>query len=417
MKLPKLPSIYDVDLSRKKVLIRVDFNCPIGVDGKILDNSRIRSHVVTISECLKHGASVVLISHQGRPGEDDFITLEGHCEILSKCLGVNVRFVPDVIGPTAINEVSKLESGEVLLLDNLRLVSEEIIESVPEVQAKTYLVRRLSPHFNYFVFDAFATAHRSQPSIVGFPMVLPSLIGSVMKKELDALSKIFEIVDGPKLFLLGGAKVQDTIKIIEFLTKNKVADRILTVGLVGLFLHVAKGGRISEDSMRVLESKGLLTLIPRARKLILSGAPIETPYDYIVLTRGGDVREESVYNLSGKALDIGSYTISMYSELIRDAGIIVMRGPAGYVEDSRFQKGTAELLRAALNSNAFVIVGGGHLGAMVGDDVRQNIHISTGGGALLIYLSGEPLPAINALTESTKKFFTTQTMLHGEGGN
>ncbi|MEM0453784.1 MAG: phosphoglycerate kinase [Sulfolobales archaeon] len=415
MSLPKLFSISDVDLKDKKVLIRADFNCPIGTDGSILDDSRIKSHVTTVRECIERGASVVLISHQGRPGEDDFITLEKHGEVLAKYLGIDVKFVPDVIGPAALSEISKLKPSEVLLLDNLRLVSEEIIEAVPEVQAKTYLVRRLAPNFNYFVFDAFATAHRSQPSIVGFPMVLPSIIGNVMKKELDALSKVFSVSDGPRLFLLGGAKVQDTIKIIEFLTKNKVADRILTVGLVGLFFHVAKGGRIGDESLKVLESKGLLTLIPRARKLILSGSPIETPYDYVVLTRDGDVREESVYNLSGKALDIGSYTVSMYSELIKDAGLIVMRGPAGYVEDGRFQKGTIELLNAALRSNAFVIIGGGHLGAMVGNETRQNIHVSTGGGALLIYLSGEPLPAITALAESTKKFFITQTKLHCEG--
>jgi len=408
MSIPQLVSISDVDLNKKKVLVRVDFNCPIGVNGEILDDSRIRAHTPTVNELISRNASTVLITHQGRPGESDFVTLEKHAELLGKYLGIDVKFIPDVIGPTAINEIKNLKPGEVLLLDNLRLVSEEVIEAVPEVQAKTYLVRRLAPLFDYFVFDAFATAHRSQPSIVGFPMVLPSLIGSVMKRELDALSRIFNFAEGPKVFVLGGAKVQDTIKIIEFLNKNKVADRILTTGLVGLFFHVAKGGRISSESMKVLESKGLLPLIPRARRIILSGAPIETPYDYIVITPNGDVREESVYSLSGKALDIGSYTITMYSELMREARLIVMRGPAGYVEDERFRKGTEELLRSALNSSAFVIVGGGHLGAMVEDNVRENLHISTGGGALLIYLSGEPLPAINALVESTKRFFPTK---------
>lgn len=326
MSIPQLVSISDVDLNMKKVLVRVDFNCPIGVNGEILDDSRIRAHTPTVKELISCNASTVLITHQGRPGESDFVTLEKHAELLSKYLGIDVKFVSDVIGPTAINEIKNLKPGEVLLLDNLRLVSEEVIEAVPEVQAKTYLVRRLAPLFDYFVFDAFATAHRSQPSIVGFPMVLPSLIGSVMKRELDALSRIFNFAEGPKVFVLGGAKVQDTIKIIEFLNKNKVADRILTTGLVGLFFHVAKGGRISSESMKVLESKGLLPLIPRARRIILSGAPIETPYDYIVLTSNGDVREESVYNLSGKALDIGSYTITMYSELMREAKLIVMRG-------------------------------------------------------------------------------------------
>ncbi len=410
MKLPKLFSIHDVELKGSKVLVRVDFNCPIGSNGEILDDSRIRAHVPTIKELLRRDAAVVLISHQGRPGEPDFVTLENHCSILSKCLGMNVKFVPDVIGPTAINEVRNLRAGEVLLLDNLRLISEEIIEAVPEVQARTYLVRKLAPNFNYFVFDAFATAHRSQPSIVGFPIVLPSVIGEVMKRELDALSRIYEVSEGPKVFVLGGAKVQDTIKIVEYLTKNKVADRILTAGLVGIFFHVAKGGSVNKETLKVLESKGLLSLIPRARKLILSGAPIETPYDYRSFKDGGEVVEDSVSRLDGKALDIGSYTISMYSELIKEAKLVVMRGPAGYIEDERFREGTVKLLKAALNSNAYVIIGGGHLAAMVEGNVRENVHVSTGGGALLIFLSGEPLPAIDALAESTKKFFTNLTI-------
>lgn len=406
MEVPELPSISDVDLSGKRVLVRVDFNCPIGVDGKILDDSRIKAHVPTIERLINAEASVVVISHQGRPGESDFVTLEGHATVLSKYLGREVKFVPDVIGPTAISEIRRLGSGEVMLLDNLRLVSEEIIEASPEVQARTFLVRRLAPHFDFFVFDAFATAHRSQPSIVGFPMVLPSVVGEVMRREIDALSRVFSNVTGSKVFILGGAKVQDTIRIVEFLTKNKIADRILTVGLVGLLFHVAKGGKIGEENMKVLESKGLLTLIPRARKVLLSGAPIETPYDYKVLKPDGSISEESVHNLTGKALDIGRYTTSMYSEMIKEADLIVMRGPAGYVEDDRFREGTVELLNAALSSKAFVIIGGGHLGAMVGNNVREGVHISTGGGALLIYLSGEPLPALEALRESAKKFFT-----------
>ncbi len=401
----KFRTLDEVDLSNKKVLVRVDFNSPIDSTGKILDDSRIKAHATTLRKLVSMGAAIVIITHQGRPGESDFTTLEEHASRLSKILGMDVKFVNDVIGPTAINEIKNLRSGEVLMLDNVRFVSEELLEAEPETQAKTYLVRRLSPHFNFFVFDAFATAHRSQPSIVGFPVVLPSLIGELMKVELEALEKSINSNEPPRLYVLGGAKVRDTLKIVEYLTKKRIAERILTSGLVGLTFHVAKGGRAGKKLLKFLEEKGLMTLIPIARKLILSGAPVDTPYDVKVLKDDGSVVEEPINVADGIPVDIGSYTISMYSELIKDASVVVMRGPAGYVEDPRFRTGTEELLKAALNSSAFVVIGGGHLGAFVKEPLRKNVHVSTGGGALLIALSGEPLPALTALEISTKKFF------------
>ncbi|MFN3268493.1 MAG: phosphoglycerate kinase, partial [Zestosphaera sp.] len=223
----RFPTIDDFELSRKKVLVRVDFNSPIDKDGKIMDDSRIRAHRQTLLALINYGAAVVVITHQGRPGDNDFITLEPHAEKLEEVLGVKVKFVSDVIGPAAIEAIQGLNAGEILLLDNIRLVSEELIEAEPEKHAKTYLVRRLSPLFDYFVFDAFATSHRSQPSIVGFPVVLPTLVGYIMKSELEALNKSILSSESPRLFVLGGAKVRDTIKIIEFLTRKRIADRIL----------------------------------------------------------------------------------------------------------------------------------------------------------------------------------------------
>jgi len=400
-----LPTIDDVDLDNKRVLVRVDFNCPLDKDGAILDDSRIKAHIPTIRKLLEKGAGVVLVTHQGRPGDKDFISLHPHRELLARYLGMDVKFIEDVIGPAAIDAIKSIKKGDVLLLDNVRFVSEEMIESPPEVQAKTYLVRRLAPHFNYFVFDAFATAHRSQPSIVGFPLVLPSVIGELMRKELDALERIIDSSSPPRVFVLGGAKVHDTLRIIEYLVRNRIADRILTCGLVGLMFHAAKGGRVSESIKRVLEEAGLLSLVPRARRLLLSGAPIDTPYDYKVLKSDGDIKEEPAFNVDGKPLDIGTYTIEAYSELLKEAKIVVMRGPAGYVEDPRFRSGTEKLLNAALESQAFVVIGGGHLAAMVKEVSREGVHVSTGGGALLVALSGEPLPAVQALKISFSKFF------------
>lgn len=408
MEFIRFPTIDDVELSRKKVLVRVDFNSPIDKDGKIMDDSRIRAHRQTLLTLLNRGASVVVITHQGRPGDNDFITLEPHAEKLQEVLGVKVRFVSDVIGPAASEAIRSLGEGEILLLDNVRLVSEELIEAEPEKHSRTYLVRKLSPLFDYFVFDAFATAHRSQPSIVGFPVVLPSVVGYVMRDELDALNKSILSNESPRLFVLGGAKVRDTIKIIEFLTKKRIADRILTTGLVGLTFHVAKGGRAGKSLLKFLEEKGLTTLIPLARRVVLSGAPVDTPYDVKVIKEDGRVVEEPINTADGIPVDIGSYTSLMFSEMIKEASVVVMRGPAGYVEDPRFRSGTLDVLKAALESNAYVIIGGGHLGSMleeVGVRREKNLHVSTGGGALLIALSGETLPALKALEISYKKFF------------
>ncbi len=406
MEFKRLPTLRDIDLRGAKVLVRVDFNNPLNEEGDIIDDSRLRAHLETIDYLISEGAATVLVTHQGRPGNKDFASLEKHRDRLEELLGSEVKFIEDVMGPAALSGIRELKSGEVLLLDNLRFVSEEIIEAPPEKQVNTYLVRRLSKLFNYFVFDAFATSHRSQPSIVGFPMALPSVIGALMEKEIEALKKVMTSQSKPRVYVLGGAKVRDTIKIVEFLTKNKVADRVLTCGLVGLVFHVAKGGRVSSEVMKTLEEWGFLTLFPRARKVLLSGAPVDTPYDYLVLRGDGEVAEDPVHSLSGRPMDIGPYTLGMYTEMIKEASVVVMRGPAGVIEDERFKGGTESLLRAALSSSAYVVIGGGHLGALVKDVPKSGrVHVSTGGGALLVALSGEPLPALEALQVSARKFF------------
>ncbi|MCX8184654.1 MAG: phosphoglycerate kinase [Sulfolobales archaeon] len=403
--LPKLPVLEDVNARRLKTLVRVDFNVPLDSEGRILDVSRIRAHVTTIRKLLEAECAVVLMSHQGRPGEEGFTQLKPHSEILSEYLGLEVKFVEDIIGPTAISEIKGLNAGEVLLLDNVRFVSEELIEAPPEVHSKSFLVRRLAPLFDLYVFDAFATAHRSQPSIVGFPPVLRSVIGYVMKSEVEALRKIVNSEYSPRVFVLGGAKIADTLKIIENLSKNRLADRILTTGLVALVFHAARGGKISEYVLKVLEERGLMTMVPRARRILMGGAPIDVPLDYVVVKDSGTVDECPASAIAGVPMDIGTYTMQMYSELMKDAKLIVMRGPAGYLEDPRFRAGSESLISSALRSGAFLVIGGGHLGALVGNNVREKMHISTGGGALLMVLAGEELPAIKALRESARKFF------------
>ncbi len=405
--MPRVPTIDDIDVDGKKVLMRVDFNSPIDPDtGKIIDDTRIRAHIPTIKElAFERNAALVLISHQGRPGEPDFVTLEEHAERLSKYLGEEVKFVDDVMGPAARKAIDELRPGEILLLDNVRFCSEEIIEAKPERQAKTWLVRKLAPLFNCYVNDAFATAHRSQPSIVGFPLVLPSAAGRLMQREVEALSRAFHPEASPKVFVLGGGKVYDTVRIVEHIVKNKVADRILTTGLVAELFMVAKGMNLGEANMKLLDEKGILGLVSRARRILLAGAPIETPVDFVVLKDDGSVAVEPANKVSGRIMDVGPATVEMYSSLMKEAEVIVMRGPAGVMEDERFRKGTYELVKAALEAKAFVIFGGGHLSGVIRDlkPSPGNWHLSTGGGALLLFLAGETLPALQALEISAKK--------------
>mgnify|MGYP001772647281 CR=1 FL=1 len=395
----RVPTIEDLDPRGLKVLLRVDVNSPVSEEGKLLDDSRIRAHAPTVRELVDRGNAVVIISHQGRPGDRDFIGLEQHAELLSRHANVEVKFIDDVAGPCARESIKSLRPGEALMLDNVRLYAEEVVEGPPEAQARTQLVRRLAPLFDAYVNDAFATAHRSQPSLVGFPLVLRSAAGRVMERELRALSRLFNPEDSPKVFVLGGGKVNDTLRIIANLTARRMAERILAGGLVAEVFAVAKGIDIGRQNLEVLERLGLMALVPRARKLIMSGAPVEVPIDYVT-ERDGEVREEPSSRVHGVIKDIGPATRDFYSSIIRDAKVTILRGPMGVIEDPRYREGSRAVLRAAVDGSGFVIIGGGHMASVAGDlgqEAQSKVHVSTGGGAMLVFLSGEPLPAVEAM--------------------
>ncbi|BBD72607.1 phosphoglycerate kinase [Sulfodiicoccus acidiphilus] len=399
-----IPTLDDLSFLNKKILVRLDINSPIEPkSGKLLDDSRIKAHIPTLRELIEKGNALVLLSHQGRPGDSDFVGLEEHSKVLSRYLGQEVEFVEDVMGPYALNRIRELRSGEVIMLDNVRLVSEELIEAPPDQHARSFLVNRLSKVVNSFVNDAFATAHRSQPSLVGFPVVIPSSAGRLMEREVSALAKIFNSETSPKVFVLGGGKVQDSIRIIENLSKRRLADRILTGGLLAEVFMIAKGMNLGKENLQILERHGILSLVPRAKKVLLAGAPVEVPVDFRVESQG-NVIEESSTRISGIIKDVGPTTEEIYSSFIRDAGLTVLRGPMGVIEDERFRRGSSSLLRAALESKGYVIVGGGHMISVIGEAQLDpaKVHVSTGGGALLLFLAGESLPALEALSRGVK---------------
>jgi phosphoglycerate kinase len=405
LKIPKILTMDSFNFSNKYVLVRIDINSPIDPDSKvILDDARFREHAKTIRELIEDEARITLASHQGRPGDPDFTSLNGHADLLSSILGVNVKFIDDVCGPAAREAIRKLNPSEVLLLENVRFQSEELLERKPELQAKTYLVSKLTPLFNYFILDAFATAHRSQPSIVGFPLTLTSCAGRVMEAEVEALRKIYEGREG-KIFILGGSKVRDSVKIIENLLVNNVAEKILLTGLLALVFLYAKDVKLNDQVIETIKEKGLIGEVPKARELLRKyGEYIKMPIDGAVEVEGGRV-EGDIESLKGRIMDIGAKTINLYREEIRNAKIIIIRGPAGVIEKDEFRVGSEEIVREAIKSGAYIIFGGGHMRAVVDNITTSfNGHMSTGGGALLTFLSGEPLPGLEALAASAQKY-------------
>ncbi len=416
----RLPLIEDLEahlggLKGRRLLVRVDFNSPVNPQtGELLDYSRIEAHIPTLRELLERGAALVLMSHQGKPGSSDFVTLEQHAAILSKLLGQDVGFIDDVIGPAARDAIRSLEPGSILLLDNTRLLSEEVMEAPPEKHARTIFVRRLAPLFDGYVNDAFAAIHRSQPSIVGFPLVLPSAAGRLVQREMEALGKIFNPSVTPKVFVLGGGKVVDSVKIVEALLERRVADYILTGGLLAMLLLHVRGVDIGRPNLEVLRAAGVDELVEkRAARLVEEhGDTIVTPIDFRVEKSDGSVETVEVGgNINGYIRDIGPKTVELYKERMKDAKLIVMRGPMGVMEDERFRAGTEALVEYALHTNAYVIFGGGHLASVARRVIREEgipqtrYHISSGGGALLLYLTGKPLPGIEALKLSAAKFY------------
>ncbi len=404
--IPTLDSVGE--LKGKKVLLRVDFNSPIDPStGKLMDYTRIRSHVVTIKELVKKGASVVIISHQGRPGMDDFTSLEEHSKVLSKISGLNVEFIEDVMGPEARRVIKNLNEPRVIMLDNVRFLSEEMIEESIEAHANSFLVRRLAPLFDIYVNDAFATAHRSHASIVGFPAALPSYAGRVMEREVKALAKIRDPSLSPKVYFLGGGKVRDTLRAIEYILSRDESALVLTAGLLAMLLLAAKGDKLGAENYKVLEKKGLLSLLPRAEKILYTyRGRIRLPLDFKIEYKG-KVEVASIDKIHGVIRDIGPETVEIYGSIMREAKVIVMKGPAGVIEDPRFRDGTRGVIMEAANSNASVVIGGGHLNAIAEElkvSEKPNVHLSTGGGALVMFLSGEKLPALEALSYSAKKF-------------
>jgi phosphoglycerate kinase len=398
----KILTMDNLDLEGKRVLLRVDINTPVHPEtGELLELSRIEEAAMNIRDLPK--SVVVVASHQGRVGRYDYISMDKHAKAFAKILGKEVRFVQDVFGEAAQAAIDGSSPGDVIVLDNLRFTAEENVEFSPQEAEKTILVTRLSPHLDVCILDAFPTAHRSPPSIVGFAELMPTCAGRIVAKELMKLERIFAIEKGPYITVLGGAKVTDRIDAIDALIANNRADKVLLSGLVGLVFLKSRGkftGKLVVEN----EQKMLV----KARQL-LDDHPetFEMPID-VAVRIDGTRQELSPTELRPDmvVLDVGKKTIDRYSRFIKGAGTVFMSGPPGAFEYAEFAIGTEMLLKALANSFGTTIVSGGHLSAaLYRFGIHDSIdHVSTSGGALVQYLAGKRLPLMDALERASVKW-------------
>ena len=397
-------TINDVDVKGKTIFLRVDINSPLDPASKrILDDARIRATEATLKDLRE--AKVVLGAHQSRPGKFDFTNLEAHARVLQMYNNGRVRFVEDIDGPKAQEAIKALMPGQILVLNNLRMHKDENLEAPPEKLAETGLVKTLAPYFDLCVNDAFAAAHRGSASLTAFGEVMPMVAGRLMEKELSALNKVIYNPTRPTVYLLGGAKVDDRLPVINRVLKDKIADHILIGGLIRDSFHMAGGAMPERYAVLKPEDKKLVDEAGAIYKKYKKN--IELPVDVALDTKGGRIEvltsqitdETNIY-------DIGLNTVAKFSKFIKEAGTVVAEGPLGMFERRGFDVGTKELLRVMAEAPGYTVVGGGHMGglaSMLGIDDKMK-HVSTGGGAMLSLLAGEQLPVIEAMAKSKRRW-------------
>ncbi|MEM0127988.1 MAG: phosphoglycerate kinase [Thermoplasmatales archaeon] len=405
-------TLNDFDTNGKTVLLRLDINSPIDPrTGSILDDTRFRAHLSTIDSLSR--SKVVILAHQSRPGKDDFIGLKTHASHLSNMIGRKVKFVPGLFEENVLDEIDSARIGDILMLENTRFYSEEIVladESIDVIE-KTHIVRNLVSHADYFVNDAFAAAHRSNVTLVGFSRLMPNIAGKLMEAEVSGIERFYSVKEGARIGIFGGSKADDSIKIIERMLNEGKVDRVATGGLVGHIFLIASGVDMGRKNEEILSKEvgDYGPSVEKAQKILEKhGDKIMMPVDFV----GNDNGKPKHYTIANfrkdiPAMDIGVNTIANYVTAIKDSSAIMLNGPMGVFELEDFASGTEEVFVAVARSRGYKVAGGGHtLAALerLGITEKNVQHISTGGGALISFLAGEKMPGIESLTLSKKKF-------------
>jgi phosphoglycerate kinase len=385
-------TIKDIQVKGKRVLVRVDFNVPLK-ENKVVDDTRIVGALPTINYLLDQGAALILCSHLGRPkGKyNPEFSLRTVAEHLDSLLEVQVQFVEDCIGPKVATAVAKLESGQVLLLENTRFHK-------GEKSNDSKLAAELASYADIFVNDAFGTAHREHASNVGVSKYVTAVAGFLLEKEIKYLGQAIDNPKRPFVAILGGAKVSDKIGVIQNLLQK--ADTILIGGGMANTFFKAQGYPIGDS---LVEDKSLTI----ARKILAEGdKKLRLPVDVVIAKAFAPDAESKILEMgpipdSWRILDVGPKTITAYKKVLTDSGTIVWNGPMGVFEFPKFAQGTFKLAQAVADSPAVSIIGGGDSVAAVNQSGLSSrvTHISTGGGASLEMLEGKVLPGLAALAD------------------
>lgn len=383
-------TVEDIDVKSKKVLVRCDFNVPMDKEGNITSDKRITASLKTINYLIKNNAKLILCSHIGKTGQGK--TLASVAKRLSELLGKEVKLLDDIYSDETKNLIAFMKDGDVVLLENTRKYE-------GEEKNDTEFAKKLASFAEIFVNDAFGTAHRAHASTEGVTHYLPSVCGYLIEKEIEALDNGINNPKRPLVAIVGGAKVSSKIDVL-----NNLLDKVDTLIIGGAMTYTfikAKGGNVGkslyeEDKIEVA-SEILAKAIEKEVRLLL-------PVDNVCakeMSEDAETIETDIMNVPDEymGLDIGSKSIDLFVEEIKNAGTVVWNGPVGVFEIDKFAHGTKKIAEAMANSQAITIVGGGDSVAAVekfGLEEKMS-HVSTGGGASLEFMEGKKLPGIEAL--------------------
>jgi phosphoglycerate kinase len=385
-------TVKDIDLKGKRVLMRVDFNVPMQ-DGKVTDDKRIKASLPTIKYVLDQGASLILMSHLGRPkgGPDPEFSLRPAADVLSSHLGIPVKMAPDTVGPEVEAMAKELKPGEVLMLENTRFHKGEEKNDLD-------LAKQMAALGDVYVNDAFGSAHRAHSSTEGVARFLPAVSGFLMEQELEYLGRAVANPEHPYLAILGGAKISDKILVVETLLTQ--ADKLIIGGGMANTFLAAKGLNM-QDSL--VEKESLET----ARSIMeKSGNKLILPVDAVIADKfEAEANTQTVdvdkIPAGWRMMDVGPKTLELYKQALKGARLIVWNGPVGVFEMPKFAEGTFALARLLADSGATTVIGGGDSASAVkkAGVAKQMTHVSTGGGASLEFLEGKELPGVAALMD------------------
>lgn len=385
-------TVKDIDVKGKRVLMRVDFNVPM-VDGKVTDDKRIRAALPTIQYILDQGASLVLMSHLGRPksASDSTFSLRAASEVLSTLLNRPVEMAPDCIGAEVKQKAQALKPGEVLMLENTRF-------HAGEEKNDLEFAKQLAALGEVYVNDAFGSAHRAHASTEGVARFLPAVSGFLMEQELEYLGRAIANPEHPYIAILGGAKISDKILVVETLL-SKCDKLIVGGGMANTFL-AAKGFNMQDSLVEETSLEVAKSIMAK------SGDRLVLPVDAVIADKFDPEANAQIVDVDKipagwRMLDVGPRTIDAYEIILSDAKLVVWNGPVGVFEMPKFAEGTFAIARLLAESRAITVIGGGDSASAVkkAGVAKQMAHVSTGGGASLEFLEGKELPGVAALLD------------------